>query len=184
LAGLLFVTSYSPAQACIQTFGVTGVTVMDEQQAEQLVDELFPFFEAMETRIAAVLQFLKAKGLATDEDLAPYLEQAGDASNVIWRAARIRTMSLLSSAIASQKAVEKADSQSPESETAEGAKQKEAEKQEDTKDQKSVPSGRDHAKDENRNPDATGISRPRENQNSAAQHKPDEHASDEEKNAA
>jgi hypothetical protein len=66
----------------------------------ELLRELFSAFEDLETQSAGVLQFLKGKGLATDEELAPYLRQAGDASNVRWRAARIRMEALLAAAIA------------------------------------------------------------------------------------
>jgi hypothetical protein len=57
--------------------------------------------EELETKATATLQYLKDKGHATDKDLAPYFEQAGNASNVRWRAARLRMMSLLSSAMKS-----------------------------------------------------------------------------------
>ena len=69
-----------------------------EVQTEPLKDilgELFALLEAQETQSAAVLQFLRDQGIATDEKLAPYLEQAGRASNIKWLAARKRMEHLL-----------------------------------------------------------------------------------------
>src|SRR5438876_7825325 len=83
---------------------------MDRSVAEQVLDELFPSFEALETQSAAIVQFLKGKGIATDEQLAPYFEQAKNASSVRWHAARIRMERLLSTAT---KTVEQATEKGP-----------------------------------------------------------------------
>jgi hypothetical protein len=72
---------------------------MDEEILQQIFDELLSSFEPLETQIAALAQFLKAKGIASDEELAPFLNQAGNASDVRWRAARARIRSLISSAM-------------------------------------------------------------------------------------
>src|SRR5215510_1481023 len=69
---------------------------MDEEISNKILHELFPHFEAMETRIDALMQFLKDKGIATDEQLAPYLEEAGKASYVKWLATRLRVEHFLS----------------------------------------------------------------------------------------
>jgi hypothetical protein len=69
-----------------------------EPQADpvkEVLGELFTLLEAQETQSAAVLQFLKDQGIATQEKLAPYLEQAGNGSSVKWRAARKRMEYLL-----------------------------------------------------------------------------------------
>jgi hypothetical protein len=72
---------------------------MDESVLHQIIDELISSLEPLETQTAALLQFVKDKGIATDEALAPYLEQASNASNVRWRAFRVRTLALISSAM-------------------------------------------------------------------------------------
>jgi hypothetical protein len=80
---------------------------MDEKIAQEILDELFPALEALETQSAAILQFLKERKIATDKDLAPFLEQAANASNVRWRAARLRMERLFAGAIKSAEESEK-----------------------------------------------------------------------------
>jgi len=74
---------------------------VDMKVVEELLDELFSSLESLEAKSAATLQFLKQRDHVTDEQLAPYLEQAGNASNIRWRAGRLRIMSLLSAAMKS-----------------------------------------------------------------------------------
>jgi hypothetical protein len=63
---------------------------------KEILDELFSLLETFETQSMAITQFLKDQGIATDEKLAPYLDRAGNASSVKWRAARARMQYLLS----------------------------------------------------------------------------------------
>jgi hypothetical protein len=63
---------------------------MQQDRLKEVLSQLFTVLEAQETNCAAVLQLLKDEGIASDEKLATYLNQAGNASNVKWRAARMR----------------------------------------------------------------------------------------------
>jgi hypothetical protein len=69
---------------------------MNDEAMKEVLNELFSHLERLETQNEAILQFLKEKKRVTDKQLAPYLEQAGNASNVRWRAARVRIDKLLS----------------------------------------------------------------------------------------
>jgi hypothetical protein len=62
---------------------------------KEIFDELFGLLESLETQSMAVTQFLKDQNVGNDKKLAPYLEQAGNASSVKWRAARARMEYLL-----------------------------------------------------------------------------------------
>src|ERR1700685_2108889 len=72
--------------------------IMDENISRQILDDLLPSLEALDTKASALLQLLKDKGIATPEEMAAYLDRAANASNVRWRAARVRLDYLLSSA--------------------------------------------------------------------------------------
>jgi hypothetical protein len=69
---------------------------MDNETAKEIFEHLFSLLEDLETRSTATLQLLRAKGIATEEELATHLDQAGNASSVRWRAARARINHLLS----------------------------------------------------------------------------------------
>jgi hypothetical protein len=111
---------------------------MDENNnfVQEILHDLFSSLEALETQNTAILQFLKDKGIATDEELASHLEQAENAASVRWRGVRVRADYLFASAIkAAEQAAEKespkptentqeaksATKQSDEKETAKGA---------------------------------------------------------------
>lgn len=70
---------------------------MNVDLAQELLNELGSSLENLEAQQAALLQFLKDNGMLTDDQFAPYLTKAGKASDVRWRAARIRLESLFRS---------------------------------------------------------------------------------------
>jgi hypothetical protein len=71
---------------------------IDANSMREVLDDLFTLLEALEAQNIAVLQFLKDQGIAPDDKLAPYLDRAGNASSVRWRAARARMNHLLAPA--------------------------------------------------------------------------------------
>ena len=72
-----------------------AVHTVQTEPLKEILNELFSLLETLETNNAAILQFLRDEGIATDEKLSPYFEQAGRASNVKWLAARRRMEYLL-----------------------------------------------------------------------------------------
>jgi hypothetical protein len=94
---------------------------VDEDIAREILDELFSSLETLETQSAAILRFVKDKGLASEQDLAPYFEQAGNTSNVRWRAARVRIDHLLASAFEPADRKAKEESPKPEAKNEESA---------------------------------------------------------------
>jgi len=70
---------------------------MDATITGEILNDLIPYLEALETKSTAILEFLKKEGIASDETLAPYLERAAGASSVRWLAVRVRMERLLSS---------------------------------------------------------------------------------------
>ena len=61
---------------------------MDNNALDPVLDEFFPAMEAVDTQAMAILHFLKDKGMLTDEEFAPYLEEAGKTSNIRWFSTR------------------------------------------------------------------------------------------------
>lgn len=93
---------------------------MDPKITQEILDDLIPSLEALEAKSTAVLEFLKHEGIASDEKLAPYLEQAANASNVRWLGVRVRVERLLSKAEkdSSEKQTDKKEEKKPETKQA------------------------------------------------------------------
>jgi hypothetical protein len=86
---------------------------LDEKIVQEILNTLFASLEALDTQSTAILQFLKDKGIASEEELASHLKQAGRGSNVRWLAVRLRMDYLLSSAIRATEQDAKKDSPEP-----------------------------------------------------------------------
>src|SRR5438132_13616514 len=71
---------------------------MNSQIADEILEELSSALQKLDTQSAALLEFVKDKSIAKDDELAPYLERAAAASAVRWRATRVRMAHLFASA--------------------------------------------------------------------------------------
>jgi hypothetical protein len=153
---------------------------MDEEIVQQIIDELLSSLEPLDTQTAGLLQFLKAKGIVTDEELAPYLEQAGNASNVRWLATRVRIRSLISSAMkaAEQPAETEATKTTPKSPEPAGETTKEtARKKESDEEPQRAAKNSDNSKPGQSKPAITDD----QNKNQSRTTKPDEVATEDAK---
>jgi len=100
---------------------------MDVRVAQELLNELGSSLENLETQQAALLQLLKDKRMVTDEELAPYLNQAGNASSVRWRAAHVRLEHIFSAAAPKEQQTAKPEERKIAGSQTAGNKQKDAE---------------------------------------------------------
>ncbi len=93
----------------------------------EIFDEMFTLLADIETRNAALFEYMKEQGGVTDEKLAPYLDRAAAASDVRWRAARARMEHLLAPKPKSATEVGKDEKSKEQSSSQPHAKGKEAE---------------------------------------------------------
>src|SRR4029077_2424221 len=115
---------------------------------QEILHDLFSSLEALETQNTAILQFLKDKGIATDEELASHLEQAGNASSVRWRGVRVRADYLFASAIkAAEQAAERESPKTAETEQESKPATKQSDKKETAKSAQQVATNNKPAND-------------------------------------
>ena len=67
--------------------------------AEQVFEEMLPFFETLDAQIGGIIRLLKDKGITTNAEFAEYAQQGDDAGNVRERGMRVRMEYLFSSAV-------------------------------------------------------------------------------------
>lgn len=121
---------------------------MDDSIVQEILHDVFSSMEALETQNSAILQFLKDKGIATDEELASQLEQAGNASSVRWRGVRVRADYLFASAIkAAEQAAEKESPKPAETEQESKPATKQRDKKETAKSAQQVATNNEPAND-------------------------------------
>lgn len=100
---------------------------MDPKVIDEILDALLTPLETAESRSAALLELLRESGTIADEQLAPFLEQAENASEIKSRALRLRLKRILTSVIpqpeqskkegAAQTSISEAKAEEPKDET-------------------------------------------------------------------
>jgi hypothetical protein len=75
--------------------GSQGDADMDSGITDEILEVLSSTLQRAEAQSAAILEFVKEKGIAKEDELATYLERANAASSVRWRATRVRLAHLL-----------------------------------------------------------------------------------------
>jgi len=63
---------------------------------DEILEELSSALQRVEAQSTAILELIKEKGMVKEDELAPYLQRANEASSVRWRATRVRIGHLLS----------------------------------------------------------------------------------------
>jgi hypothetical protein len=69
---------------------------MDSAIIDEILEELSSALQRAEAQSTAILEMIKEEGIAKEDELAPYLQRANEASSVRWRATRVRIGHLLS----------------------------------------------------------------------------------------
>src|SRR6476660_4100431 len=81
---------------CTSKLCPRGDAPMDQAIIDEILEELSSTLQRVEAQSAAILEFVKEKGMVKEDELAPFLERANAASSVRWRATRVRLQRLLS----------------------------------------------------------------------------------------
>jgi hypothetical protein len=91
-------------------------SAMDPEAFKPILEELFSSLEPLDAQNSAMLALLKAKGLATQEEFAPFLQEASNAASVRWLAVRVRTAALIANLMRPEQtaAEEKTEESQPE----------------------------------------------------------------------
>jgi hypothetical protein len=87
---------------------------MDEKAMQEIFHEFISSLEALDTHSSAISELLKDKGIATQEELAPYRERAGNASSVRWLGTRVRIDYLFSTAAKAEEDAKPQENAAPE----------------------------------------------------------------------